>query len=104
MMNPVHAIGVFHDQNGSTCASVAASDTIMIARPTLLPSLFTAEVTEECPSSCNPDAVRTAAQGGRADAFAEDQHFVRAAEAPRHDERLEVSGVVCRICHVDGKS
>ena len=34
MMKPVHAIGVFHDQNGSICAIVAASDTIMIASPT----------------------------------------------------------------------
>ncbi len=34
MMKPVHAIGVFHDQNGSTCMSVAASETIMIRRPT----------------------------------------------------------------------
>ena len=33
MMKPVHAIGVFHDQNGSTWASVRVSDTIMIASP-----------------------------------------------------------------------
>ena len=32
-MNPVHAIGVFHDQNGSTWSSVAVSETTMIARP-----------------------------------------------------------------------
>ena len=32
MMNPVHAIGVFHDQKGSIFASVAAWETIMIAR------------------------------------------------------------------------
>jgi hypothetical protein len=32
-MNPVHAIGVFHDQNGSMRASVAASEPIMTLRP-----------------------------------------------------------------------
>jgi hypothetical protein len=32
-MKPVQQIGVFHDQNGSIRASVAASDTIVIARP-----------------------------------------------------------------------
>ena len=34
MMNPVHAIGVFHDQNGSIRSSVIVSETIMIAAPT----------------------------------------------------------------------
>jgi len=33
MMNPVHAIGVFHDQKGSMRRSVAVSDTTMIATP-----------------------------------------------------------------------
>jgi len=33
MMNPVHAIGVFHDQNGSMWSSVAVSETTMIAKP-----------------------------------------------------------------------
>src|SRR5437762_13365458 len=32
-MKPVQQIGVFHDQNGSMRASVAASETIMIAAP-----------------------------------------------------------------------
>ena len=32
-MKPVQQIGVFHDANGSIPASVAASETIMIARP-----------------------------------------------------------------------
>src|SRR6476620_12739470 len=32
-MKPVHAMGVFHDQNGSIRASVAASETTMISRP-----------------------------------------------------------------------
>ena len=32
-MNPVQAIGVFHDQNGSMRASVAPSDTTISASP-----------------------------------------------------------------------
>ena len=32
-MKPVQAIGVFHDQNGSMRASVAASETIITREP-----------------------------------------------------------------------
>jgi hypothetical protein len=32
-MKPVQAIGVFHDQNGSTRNSVALSETIMTSSP-----------------------------------------------------------------------
>src|SRR5204862_5277516 len=42
-MNPVHAMGVFHDANGSIPASVAASETIMIARPVRIPATADAD-------------------------------------------------------------
>ena len=42
MMNPVQAMGVFHEANGSIPASVAVSDTIMIARPAMM-DLFTVQ-------------------------------------------------------------
>ena len=78
MMNPVHAIGVFHDQNGSICASVAASETIMIARPIDGRQVHVTRTLNEQPRSA-----------GVPDALAEDQHLVRAAEAARHQQRLQ---------------
>jgi hypothetical protein len=36
MMKPVQQIGVFHDVNGSTPASVAACGTAMIAKPRIM--------------------------------------------------------------------
>src|SRR4026209_273557 len=44
---PVHAIGVFHDQNGSIFAIVAASDAIMIARPIQIQGVFNTKDTED---------------------------------------------------------
>src|SRR5436190_4231576 len=49
-MKPVQQIGVFHDQNGSTCASVAVSDTIMIATPERISTTEDTEDAEE--NSC----------------------------------------------------
>src|SRR5207247_11092176 len=46
MMKPVHAMGVFHDANGSMPATVAAADTIMIASPRKM-YLFTTEDSED---------------------------------------------------------
>src|SRR5438093_8880371 len=94
MMNPVHAIGVFHDQNGSIFASVAASDTTMIARPiqTACP-LNTMDIV----FSCDTHSERAAAERRRADAFAENQHFVGASEAPWHHQRLHIANCGLRI-------
>ena len=50
-MKPVHAIGVFHDQNGSIRRSVAASETIMIARPINAPPSLTTKDTKDTKES-----------------------------------------------------
>src|SRR6185295_6876293 len=47
MRKPVHAIGVFHDQNGSILASVAAWETIMIASPTQIAGAFNTTDTKD---------------------------------------------------------
>src|SRR5437899_11117259 len=49
-MKPVQQIGVFHDQNGSTCARVAPSETIMIVRPRKISITGETDDTEE--NSC----------------------------------------------------
>ena len=39
-MKPVHAMGVFHDQNGSIRSSVAVSETTITATPSQISTAF----------------------------------------------------------------
>ena len=50
-MKPVQAIGVFHDQNGSMPASVAASEPIITARPASAARVHVTRIRYEQPRS-----------------------------------------------------